>query len=98
MAAVVRTTDTCWYAPIRTVSSSGQPPADSQFAALVTPTPDPYIWNCHDRDNFRPTRPFSQDTSTHFSLSSQNDYLFFNCSEDNVIVEPRPIFCQLINS
>ncbi|GLU15493.1 hypothetical protein SLE2022_319770 [Rubroshorea leprosula] len=55
---------------------------------------DPYMWNCQDRENFRPTRPFSLDTSTHFSLSSQNDYLFFNCSEDNVIVEPRPIFCE----
>ncbi|KAK8664892.1 hypothetical protein V6N13_084663 [Hibiscus sabdariffa] len=27
-------------------------------------------------------------------LSPQNDYLFFNCSEDYVIVEPKPIFCQ----
>lgn len=58
---------------------------------LVT---DPYMWNCQDRDNFRPTRPFSLDTSTHFKLSPQNDYLFFNCSHDDVIVEPRPIFCE----
>ncbi|KAH9749617.1 GUB WAK bind domain-containing protein [Citrus sinensis] len=55
---------------------------------------DPFMWNCQDGDNFRPTRPFSLDTSTHFSLSTQNDYLFFNCSEENVIIEPRPIFCE----
>lgn len=55
---------------------------------------DPFMWNCLDGDNFRPTRPFSLDTSTHFTLSSQNDYLFFNCSDDNVIVEPKPIFCE----
>ncbi|RVW46065.1 hypothetical protein CK203_068640 [Vitis vinifera] len=55
---------------------------------------DPFMWNCQDGDAFRPTRPFSLDTSTHFSLSPQNDYLFFNCSEDDVIVEPKPIFCE----
>ncbi|MBA0748543.1 hypothetical protein Gogos_005353 [Gossypium gossypioides] len=58
---------------------------------LVT---DPLMWNCRDGDHFRPTRPFSLDTSTPFTLSSQNDYLFFNCSEDYVIVEPKPIFCE----
>ncbi|KAK9267543.1 hypothetical protein L1049_009971 [Liquidambar formosana] len=55
---------------------------------------DPFMWNCQDGDNFRPTRPFSLDTSTHFSLSPQNDYLFFNCSENDVIIEPKPIFCE----
>lgn len=55
---------------------------------------DPYMWNCLDGDHFRKTRPFSLDTSTHFSLSSQNDYLFFNCSKDSVIIEPKPIFCE----
>ncbi|KAL6332236.1 hypothetical protein AAG906_001951 [Vitis piasezkii] len=55
---------------------------------------DPFMWNCQDGDAFRPTRPFSLDTSTHLSLSPQNDYLFFNCSEDDVIVEPKPIFCE----
>lgn len=34
---------------------------------------DPFMWNCLDGDSFRPTRPFSLDTSTHLSLSSQND-------------------------
>lgn len=58
---------------------------------LVT---DPFMWHCQDGNNFRPTRPFSLDTSTHFSLSSQNDYLFFNCSENYVIIEPKPIFCE----
>ncbi|KAK2992501.1 hypothetical protein RJ640_005648 [Escallonia rubra] len=55
---------------------------------------DHLMWNCQDGDNFRPTRPFSLDTSTHLSLSLQNDYLFFNCSEDDVIIEPKPIFCE----
>ncbi|KAK6265000.1 Wall-associated receptor kinase [Theobroma cacao] len=70
--------------PLRSISYSDP-------HVLVT---DPFMWNCQDGDNFRPTRPFSLDTSTHFSLSSQNDYLFFNCSEDYVIVEPKPIFCE----
>ncbi|XP_050218987.1 uncharacterized protein LOC126669509 [Mercurialis annua] len=55
---------------------------------------DPFMWNCQDGSHFRETRPFSLDTSTHFTLSSQNDYLFFNCSEEKVIVEPKPIFCE----
>lgn len=58
---------------------------------LVT---DPFMWKCQDGANFRPTRPFSLDTSTHFSLSPQNEYLFFNCSEDDVIIQPKPIFCE----
>ncbi|KAI7725417.1 hypothetical protein M8C21_020238 [Ambrosia artemisiifolia] len=58
---------------------------------LVT---DPYMWSCQDGERFRPTRPFSLDTSIHFSLSTQNDYLFFNCSEKDVIVEPKPVYCE----
>ncbi|PIA28843.1 hypothetical protein AQUCO_06600043v1 [Aquilegia coerulea] len=55
---------------------------------------DPYMWKCEDENNFRATRPFSLDTSTHFALSSKNAYLFFNCSEKDVIIEPKPIFCE----
>ncbi|KAI6704561.1 hypothetical protein NL676_007523 [Syzygium grande] len=55
---------------------------------------DPFMWNCMDRGNFRATRAFSLDTSTHLSLSPQNDYLFFNCSEEDVIIEPKPMFCE----
>ncbi|WJX96910.1 hypothetical protein P8452_78046 [Trifolium repens] len=55
---------------------------------------DPFMWNCEDGENYRPTRPFSLDTSTRFKLSPQNQYLFFNCSEENVIVKPKPMFCQ----
>lgn len=55
---------------------------------------DPFMWNCQDGNNFRLTRPFSLDASTHFTLSSQNDYLFFNCSENDVIMEPKPLFCE----
>ncbi|XAR65672.1 hypothetical protein NMG60_11009857 [Bertholletia excelsa] len=56
---------------------------------------DPDMWNCLDGDNLRrPSRPFSLDAATHFSLSSQNDYLFFNCSPERVIMQPKPIFCE----
>ncbi|CAL9214617.1 unnamed protein product [Arabidopsis halleri] len=55
---------------------------------------DPFMWNCQDRDNFRPTRSFSIDSSTHFTVSPQNDYLFFNCNTEKVIVEPKPLFCE----
>ncbi|KAL2931280.1 [F-actin]-monooxygenase mical2 [Bienertia sinuspersici] len=55
---------------------------------------DPQMWACKDEDRFRPTRPFSVDSSTHMSLSNQNEYLFFNCSPDKVIMEPRPMFCE----
>ncbi|XP_039016484.1 uncharacterized protein LOC120147104 [Hibiscus syriacus] len=27
-------------------------------------------------------------------MSPENDYLFFNCSKDHVIVEPKPNFCR----
>ncbi|KAL8505804.1 hypothetical protein ACS0TY_016871 [Phlomoides rotata] len=55
---------------------------------------DPFMWKCRDGDRFRPARAFALDTSTHFKLSSQNDYLFFNCSESDVIMEPKPRFCE----
>lgn len=58
---------------------------------LVT---DPFMWKCQDGENFRPPMPFSLDISTHFTLSSQNDYLFFNCSHKDVIMESKPIFCE----
>ncbi|KAG2320004.1 hypothetical protein Bca4012_093960 [Brassica carinata] len=52
------------------------------------------MWNCRDRDSFRPTRSFSIDSSPHFTVSLQNDYLFFNCDPEKVIVEPKPLFCE----
>ncbi|KAK9681519.1 hypothetical protein RND81_10G008000 [Saponaria officinalis] len=55
---------------------------------------DPSMWACSDGDQFRPTRPFSLDSSTHLSMSNQNEFLFFNCSPDKVIIEPRPMFCE----
>lgn len=70
--------------PIRNISYS-----DPHI--LVT---DPFMWNCQDGNYFRPTRPFSLDASTHFTLSTQNDYLFFNCNKANVIMEPKPVFCE----
>ncbi|XP_068664489.1 uncharacterized protein [Aristolochia californica] len=55
---------------------------------------DPYMWSCNDGVRFRRTRPFSLDTSTRFTLSTQNDYLFFNCDDRAVIVEPKPSYCE----
>ncbi|XP_023517035.1 uncharacterized protein LOC111780912 [Cucurbita pepo subsp. pepo] len=61
---------------------------------------DPYIlisnpdmWNCQDGPNFRPTRPFTLDPETHLTVSPLNDYLFFNCSEEDVMIAPKPVFC-----
>ncbi|XP_030492245.2 uncharacterized protein LOC115708178 [Cannabis sativa] len=71
--------------PVRTISYGSDP------HILLT---DPFMWNCQDGNKFRPTRPFSLDTSTHLSLSSLNEYLFFNCSESHVIIEPKPVFCE----
>lgn len=63
---------------------------------LVT---DPFMWRCEDGENYRPTTtPFSLDTSTRFKLSPQNEYIFFNCSEENVIVKPKPMFCEHCDS
>lgn len=45
---------------------------------------DPFMWSCEDGEKFRPTRPFSLDTGTHFKLSPQNEYMFFNCSQDSL--------------
>lgn len=54
---------------------------------------DPDMWACQDGQNFRPTRPFILDPETHLSVSPLNDYLFFNCSEDHVMIAPKPVFC-----
>ncbi|XP_072965254.1 uncharacterized protein [Typha angustifolia] len=55
---------------------------------------DPSMWRCHSSRTTRVSNPFSLDTSTRFSLSTKNDYLFFNCDRDEVIVEPKPSFCE----
>ncbi|KAF8409589.1 hypothetical protein HHK36_005667 [Tetracentron sinense] len=74
---------------------SGRYPVRSiNYAESHIVVTDPFMWNCHDGDDFRPTRPFSLDTSTHFTLAPQNEYLFFNCSENDVIIEPKPSFCE----
>ncbi|KAJ0960838.1 hypothetical protein J5N97_001287 [Dioscorea zingiberensis] len=53
---------------------------------------DPSMWSCHADGT--PAPPFSLDTSTRFSLSPKNEYLFFNCREESVIIEPKPKFCE----
>ncbi|KAL2495424.1 hypothetical protein Fot_39181 [Forsythia ovata] len=93
-----------YYRHILVCSNSGQlelrtpsgryPVTNISYADPHILVKDPFMWNCQDRDNFRPTRPFSLDTSTHLRLSSQNDYLFFNCSEYDVIIQPKPMFCE----
>ncbi|CAA0808678.1 Unknown protein [Striga hermonthica] len=55
---------------------------------------DPSMWACGGRPDSRPAGPFSLDTSTRLRLSRENDYLFFNCSERDVIMGPKPVFCN----
>lgn len=55
---------------------------------------DPSMWTCERPFTSVRAAPFSLDTSTRFSLSPRNDYLFFDCDEERVIVEPRPAVCD----
>ncbi|XP_020524723.1 wall-associated receptor kinase-like 20 isoform X2 [Amborella trichopoda] len=54
---------------------------------------DPLMWNCENRHLAPRAYAFSLDTSTPFSLSKINNFLFFNCS-DAVISQPHPSFCE----
>ncbi|KAK7332347.1 hypothetical protein VNO80_29098 [Phaseolus coccineus] len=93
-----------YYRHIFACSSSGKlelrtpsgryPVRNVSYADPHVVVTDPFMWSCEDGERFRPTRPFSLDSSTHFKLSPQNEYMFFNCSEDNVIIQPKPIFCE----
>uniref|UniRef100_A0A0D9VCL4 Wall-associated receptor kinase galacturonan-binding domain-containing protein n=1 Tax=Leersia perrieri TaxID=77586 RepID=A0A0D9VCL4_9ORYZ len=55
---------------------------------------DPSMWTCDRPFTSVRSAPFSLDTSTRFSLSTRNDYLFFDCDEERVIVAPRPASCD----
>ncbi|URE35286.1 hypothetical protein MUK42_32638 [Musa troglodytarum] len=60
---------------------------------------DPSMWSCHssgpdDAVLRRAASPFSLDTSTRFSLSSKNDYLFLNCEELSEITIALEIFSK----
>ncbi|XP_062228707.1 uncharacterized protein LOC133926699 [Phragmites australis] len=55
---------------------------------------DPSMWTCARPFTSVHAAPFSLDTSTRFSLSPRNDYLFFDCDEARVIVAPRPASCD----
>lgn len=55
---------------------------------------DPSMWTCDRPFTSVHAAPFSLDTSTRFSLSTRNEYLFFDCDEDRVIVAPRPASCD----
>ncbi|WOL18990.1 hypothetical protein Cni_G27787 [Canna indica] len=84
---------------LRTPSGT-YPVAAVDYAGPHLVVTDPSMWSCRSSDvdgvapPRRPANPFSLDTSTRFSLSSKKDYLFFNCSKDVVIVEPKPAFCE----
>ncbi|KAH7837336.1 hypothetical protein Vadar_012687 [Vaccinium darrowii] len=85
----------CSYGQLQLRTPSGTYPVRSiSYSDPHVLLADPFMWNCLDGNDFRPTRPFSLDTSTHFSLSSLNDYLFFNCSPEHVVIAPKPIFCE----
>lgn len=59
---------------------------------------DPSMWSCRVHDDWSsrtpPRPPFALDSSTRLSLSPTNDFLFFNCSPDSVLVRPKPAFCD----
>ncbi|KAL6592617.1 hypothetical protein ACP70R_049295 [Stipagrostis hirtigluma subsp. patula] len=55
---------------------------------------DPSMWTCDRPFTGVHGAPFSLDTSTRFSLSPKNDYLFFDCDESRVRVSPRPASCD----
>lgn len=55
---------------------------------------DPSMWTCARPFTSVHAAPFSLDTSTRFSLSPRNEYLFFDCDEARVIVAPRPASCD----
>lgn len=62
---------------------------------------DPSMWSCKEVDGYRAAvfnssqrPPFSLDASTRLALSPRNNYLFFNCSHEAVIVQPKSSFCD----
>ncbi|KAL6888858.1 hypothetical protein ACP4OV_009884 [Aristida adscensionis] len=55
---------------------------------------DPSMWTCDRPFTGVRAAPFSLDTSTRFSLSSRNEFLFFGCDDAAVIVAPRPPSCD----
>ncbi|KAK1314213.1 Wall-associated receptor kinase 5 [Acorus calamus] len=75
-------------------------PSGTYPVKKITYSPDPHLivtdrfmWDCADASAYRPTRPFSLDTSTRFVLSPLNDFLFFNCTPGSVVSRPRPSEC-----
>ncbi|CAA7397720.1 unnamed protein product [Spirodela intermedia] len=61
---------------------------------------DPSMWSCNEVDGYgtavfnSPQRPpFSLDASTRLALSPRNNYLFFNCSHEAVIFQPKNPEC-----
>ncbi|KAJ4808215.1 wall-associated receptor kinase galacturonan-binding protein [Rhynchospora pubera] len=56
---------------------------------------DPFMWSCaNPTDTSFAATPFSLDTSKRFSLSTRNEYLFFKCDKDSVLIEPKPAYCD----
>lgn len=78
---------------LRTPSGT-YPVAGADYADPHLVVTDPSMWTCARPFTSVHATPFSLDTSTRFSLSPRNDYLFFNCDEERVIVSPRPAICD----
>ncbi|TVU10682.1 hypothetical protein EJB05_44226, partial [Eragrostis curvula] len=80
---------------LRTPSGT-YPVAGADYADPHLVVRDPSMWTC-DRPYTsvgRASAAFSLDTSTRFSLSPRNEYLFLGCDESRVIVAPRPASCD----
>ncbi|EPS64651.1 hypothetical protein M569_10129, partial [Genlisea aurea] len=54
---------------------------------------DPYAWPCRGGAAGGGV-PFSLDSGVPLRLSPVNDFLFFNCSGEDVVMEPKPLFCR----
>ncbi|CAL5038546.1 unnamed protein product [Urochloa decumbens] len=78
---------------LRTPSGT-YPVAGADYSDPHLVVTDPSMWTCARPFTSVHAAPFSLDTSTRFSLSPRNEYLFFDCDEARVIVEPRPASCD----
>ncbi|XP_066335429.1 uncharacterized protein [Miscanthus floridulus] len=82
-------------ATLRLRTPSGTyPVAGADYSDPHLVVTDPSMWTCARPFTSVHAAPFSLDTSTRFSLSPRNDYLFFDCDEARVIVAPRPASCD----
>eukprot|EP01018_Ginkgo_biloba_P010019 Gb_31664 [translate_table: standard] len=54
---------------------------------------DPSMWSCSAGNKLPQSRSFSLDVSTKFSISTLNNFLYFNCNKSSVLVQPELSYC-----